>query len=337
MQIGIHTPEINAQSFKILIKKVTGEVSKAGVNFIPFKTIDELPQNVDLYWDPNVGGGYLPVINKSHTNKPIVITFHGARLFSLSLKENKTGQIGYFQIIKERLIMKRLWKKYAAHYDHIITASEYSKSELLKYFPLKAERITPIYVATDTNLFYPLNRRIDFTDLSKEYFLHFSAYQPAKNVERIIKAYKLIAKIENIPQLYIVSSNYNKKSSVQDIKIFETRNRTKEEVAGLYQNAFAFIFPSLHEGFGVPIIEAMACGVPVLTSNSTSCIETAGNAALLVNPREVGQISQRMLSLVTDNNLRNDLIKKGKERVKFFSWDKCGKEHLDVFNKVLNG
>jgi glycosyltransferase involved in cell wall biosynthesis len=337
MQIGIHTPEINAQSFKILIKKVTEEVSKAGVNFIPFKSINDLPQNADLYWDPNVGGGYLPVINKHLTNKPIVITFHGARLFSLSLKENKTNKIGYFQIIKERLIIKRLWKKYAAHYDQIITASEYSKSELLKYFPFEPEKIAPIYVSTDTDLFYPLNRRIDFNNLSKEYFLHFSVYQPAKNVERIIRAYKMIAKNENIPQLHIVSNNYNKKSGVQGVKIFETRNRVKEEVARLYQNAFAFIFPSLHEGFGVPIIEAMACGIPVLTSGSTSCVETAGNAALLVNPTDVGQIAEGMLRLINDTNYRNELVKIGIERVKFFCWEKCGKEHLDVFKKALNG
>ncbi|OQX76275.1 MAG: hypothetical protein B6D64_10160 [Bacteroidetes bacterium 4484_276] len=336
MQIGIHTPEINAQSFKILIKKVTEEASKAGVNFIPFKTISELPRNADMYWDPNVGGGYLPVINKHHTNKPIVITFHGARLFSLSLKENKTDKIGYFQIIKERLIMKRLWKKYAAHYDQIITASEYSKSELLKYFPFEPKKITPIYVSTDTNLFCPLNRRIDFTDLSKEYFLHFSVYQPAKNVERIIRAYEMVAKNESIPQLYIISNNYNKKSSVHGVKIFETRNRTKEEVARLYQNAYAFIFPSLHEGFGVPIIEAMACGIPVLTSGSTSCIETAGNAALLVNPRDVGQIADGMSRLINDTGYRNELVKKGIERVKFFSWAKCGKEHLNIFKKTQN-
>lgn len=337
MKIGIYTPDINAMSFKILIKNVTEEVSKAGVEFIPFKTIDDLPKDVDLYWDPNVGGGFLPIINKSHTSKPIVITFHGARLFSLTLKENRIDGYGYLRTIKDRVKLKHGWKKYVGHYDQVITASHYSKTELLKHFPFDPKKIIPIYVATDTDFFYPLNRKIDFDNLSSEYFMHLSAWQPAKNVERIIDAYKRISKNPNIPKLYIVSNNYKMKGNVRNVKIFEDKNRTKEEIARLYQNAFAFVFPSLHEGFGVPIIEAMACGVPVLTSNSTSCAETAGDAALLVAPKNISQIENGMLRLASDKNFHAKLAKKGLERAKYFSWEKCGKAHYEVFKKALNG
>ncbi len=152
-----------------------------------------------------------------------------------------------------------------------------------------------------------------------------------------MKAYSRMANDNNVPQLFIVSNGCTIDCNIPGVCIFETKNRTKEEIAGLYQNAFGFIFPSLHEGFGVPIIEAMACGIPVLTSKTTSCAETAGGAALLVDPKSISQIEEGMIRLVMDAKYKEELTKKGLERVRDFSWEKCAQEHLAIFKKVCNG
>ena len=101
-----------------------------------------------------------------------------------------------------------------------------------------------------------------------------------------------------------------------------------EELFRFYNKAIGFVFPSLHETFGMPILEAMACGCPVITSNVSACPEIAGDAALLVNPRSVEDIAAAILRLITDNELRSNLREEGLKRSKMFSWEKSAEEHL---------
>jgi len=108
-----------------------------------------------------------------------------------------------------------------------------------------------------------------------------------------------------------------------------------EELVSLYRGALGFIFPSLHEGFGVPIVESMACGCPVITSNVTACPEIVGDAALLVNPRLVEEIVKAMQRLVEDKNLCNELRKRGLERAKVFTWQRSAEKHLEIFENIL--
>ena len=103
-----------------------------------------------------------------------------------------------------------------------------------------------------------------------------------------------------------------------------------------YQDAIGFVFPSLHETFGMPIVEAMASGCPVITSSTTACSEVAGNAALLVDPRSVDEISSAMKKLVMDIGLRQSLAEKGLKRASQFTWKKCAEEHLNVFERALS-
>jgi glycosyltransferase involved in cell wall biosynthesis len=108
-----------------------------------------------------------------------------------------------------------------------------------------------------------------------------------------------------------------------------------EQLVRFYNNAIGFVFPSLHETFGMPILEAMACGCPVITSNVCACPEIAGDAALLVNPRSVEDIAAAILRIITESELRNNLREKGLKRSKIFKWEKSAKEHLKVFYDVL--
>ena len=112
---------------------------------------------------------------------------------------------------------------------------------------------------------------------------------------------------------------------------------SQPELTDLYRNATGFLFPSLHETFGMPILEAMASGCPVITSHDTGCAEIAGDAALLVDPRSVEAISAAMQSLIEHERLRADLRARGLARAAEFTWEKSARKHLDVFEQALRG
>jgi glycosyltransferase involved in cell wall biosynthesis len=108
------------------------------------------------------------------------------------------------------------------------------------------------------------------------------------------------------------------------------------ELTNIYQKALIFVFPSVYESFGFPPLEAMACGCPVVVSNVASLPEVCGDAAYYVDPYSVESIAEGIYNVLTDESLRQSLIKKGLERAKLFSWEKAAKEHLKVFEEVLN-
>ena len=103
----------------------------------------------------------------------------------------------------------------------------------------------------------------------------------------------------------------------------------------LYRGASLFVYPSLYEGFGLPVIEAMACGVPVLASNATSLPEVVGDAGVLMNPYDVDEWREGMLELLDDKKMRDEMSEKGLERAKLFTWEKCAQVTLNVYNEVL--
>lgn len=124
------------------------------------------------------------------------------------------------------------------------------------------------------------------------------------------------------------------KSGMNDEIIF-TGRVNDSELAHIYKNADVFAFPSIIEGFGMPVLEAMACGIPVITSNSSSLGEVAGDAALKINPFNVDEISKAITLLAKDNKVRDDLILKGFVRCKEFSWNKSANEFINVINNLI--
>ena len=329
MKLSVYTPQKQAMSFKIITENVCNYLHNYGIKILFFDNVNEIPAECDLIWNPNTGGGYISEINRNNTNKPIVITLHGARLFSLKINELKTKNLSATKILRHRFRQKQLWRKHKNDFEKIITVSEYSKVELIKYLGLEPDKIIPVYNAINHDEF-----RYFKTD--RNYFLHISEYQPVKNLDRIIKAYIKATEETEMPDFWIVSRNFSKKYIHPKIKILENKYRTTKEIVELYQNSYAFLFLSLHEGFGIPIIEAMACGSPVITSNITACPEVADESALLVNPKNVNEIKNAIIKLATDKNLYIDLQKKGLQRAEFFNWEKTANDYYKVFKSALN-
>ena len=329
MRIGIFYPKVFPLSMKIYADTIMRYLEAGGYSFSLFKSTDNIPQNVDIYWDPRVGGGALPEINKNDVSKPIVATLHGTALFTLPLSENRFKFSDTLYMLQNRKRFKRDWKKYENNFEKIITVSEYAKSEIIKNLSIKAERIVPIHHAFDKDLFH--SKKKEGPD---KYLLHVSVYQPKKNIERIINAYNLLGSNEEIPRLVLVAPNYP--GTIKNKKITLINNTiSRERVAEYMQSAFAFIMPSLHESFGLPILEAMACGVPVITSNVTGCPEISGGAAILVNPRDTKEIAKAIWELSNNEILRNELVQKGLMRAGEFSWGKSANKHREVFEQIV--
>lgn len=230
--------------------------------------------------------------------------------------------------------------------NHIITNSEYTKSDVTTHYPITKNKTTAILLGKNED-FKP-DHRTDFLEkykIKKPYLLYVGTIEPRKNLSRLIAAFEKLNKngIGNhqlvlagkkgwkIDDLYTQIENSSAKNN-----IILTGFVDKEDLAPLYTNADVFVYPSYYEGFGLPILEAMACGVPTVTSNTSSLPEVGGDAALYFDPMSVDDIYQTLAKLLTNENLLLEMKKKGLERAKIFSWEKAGRESIDLFERIGN-
>ncbi len=234
--------------------------------------------------------------------------------------------------------------------DMIITISEFSKREIMKYFKVSSNKITVAYCGVDRSIFNEnipeetICKVLDKFDLPRKYLLYLGTLEPRKNIERLIEAYSIIKreKPEETPILVIAGRKgwmYDaifekvRKLGLRDSIIF-TGYIEDNDVPVLMRGALVFLFPSLYEGFGLPVIEAMACGTPVLTSTASSLPEVAADSALLVDPYSVNDIAEAMNSLTRDETLRNELSQKGLARADVFSWNATAETFMNIFRQL---
>jgi glycosyltransferase involved in cell wall biosynthesis len=229
---------------------------------------------------------------------------------------------------------------------HIITISESSKKDILETYKVPSDKVTVAYPGYDDQVFKVVKDQSKIDAILKkyqimgEYIIYIGTVQPRKNTLRLIRAVK---KIEGLKLVIAGKIKGKGKQGWMNEEILEEPKRLgieerviftdfvpTEELPYLISGAKAFILPSLWEGFGIPVVEAMATGTPVITSNVSSLPEVVGDAGLLVNPESETQIEQAIRLLVTDKKLHNKLSKKALEQAKKFSWQKMAKEVIKV-------
>lgn len=177
-------------------------------------------------------------------------------------------------------------------------------------------------------------------NISSDFILFVGTIQPRKNLQRLIEAFSKISK-KNIILVIVGKKGWQYEEILEAPQNFGVSDRVKfldfvpdEDLTALYKEAACFVLPSLYEGFGLPILEAMKYGCPVITSNVSSMPEASGDAALYVNPEDVDDIADKIEKLISDEKLRSDLVERGYKQIKKFSWEKTAKQTLEALEKV---
>lgn len=238
-----------------------------------------------------------------------------------------------------RCIVERNARDILSIADKIITVSEYSKRDILDYFKLEDDgRIEVVYSSMDYVYYHQrddLKLIRERYALPEKYVLYFGSCIPHKNVNTLIRAYSKLPESLRREYKLVVTNPLSptidcvNRCSIQD-DVYFVSNVPEEDKTGIFQVASLFVWPSIYEGFGLPVIEAMASGVPVICSNSTSMPEVAGDAAVLVDPHDDVNMSREIERVLNDENLRREMIAKGYENIKRFSWDNSAKKVHDI-------
>ena len=220
-----------------------------------------------------------------------------------------------------------------------ISISNTVRNELRNFIGHKYYNIIKnVYLGIDNNCVF--SKKLN---TSKKYFLAMADFASRKNIRTIINAYALLPnEIRRKHSLRIISSTLSSAKKFQqlskDANITPNTkisvNVSKSRLVTYYNDALAFVYPSLYEGFGLPILEAMACGCPVITSNYGAMKEVSGGAAILVNPLSVKSLFEGMTKIATDIKLQNALREKGLKRASLFSWEKTARETLSVYKSL---
>jgi glycosyltransferase involved in cell wall biosynthesis len=281
----------------------------------------------DIYFEPN----FIPLDIRS---KKIVTTVHDFS-FHLYPEWHPRERIEYFS----KNFFKRIEKA-----DLIITGSRYIEREAVELLNGKNLRIVTIYYGYNHALFYAHKKaEEEKASLLGNYILFVGSIEPRKNLLGLLKAYLLLPEYvkKDFQLLLIGYKGWGNQEIVERMDQLKERVHylgylNNEELANLYRGASCLAFPSFYEGFGLPPLEAMACGCPVIVSNVASLPEVCGDAGYYVDPYRVESIAEGIYQVLTDGSLRQSLIQKGLERAKLFSWEKSAKEHLKVFEEVLS-
>ena len=227
--------------------------------------------------------------------------------------------------------------------EHIICNSNATARDIADFFNIRANKITPIPLAYDTQHFRPLDLSSSTINQQSHYFLYLGRQDIYKNLDRLLSAFAAIPNFHDY-QLWLagpLDQRYTPKLKAQAQELGLT-NYLKfldyvpyEQLPKIINQALALVFPTLWEGFGLPVLEAMACGTPVITSDLSSLPEVVGNAALLINPYKTEEITYAMKTIATDSQLRSHLRNLSLERAKQFSWEATGQATVEVLKQYL--
>jgi glycosyltransferase involved in cell wall biosynthesis len=322
----------------------------AGERFLNQKTVSI--QKIQFGWTPiNILGGFAlhEFFEKHdifHTNylSPIVKIKKTKHVVTIHDIMYKTHAQYFNRKISRGLSILTLPSLKRA--DHIIAVSDFTKKEILNNFDINENKISVIHESSGISN-YPDESGFTFDGIKKKYkivgkyFIFVGRFAAIKNIENIMQSFYNMKRDDlqliliggfdpAFPDKKIQEMIQNKKSNVLVL-----RGITNKELSFLYKNSLALLFPSFCEGFGLPILEAMSCGTPVITSNTGACAEVAGNAAITITPTEPSELLSAMIKIEGNPELRETLITNGLLHSASFSWKKCATETLAVYNKIL--
>jgi glycosyltransferase involved in cell wall biosynthesis len=257
----------------------------------------------------------------------------------------------------DRFIYRKKFQYACRHADHIIAISNQTKKDIVKYYGIDENKITVCYQSCDARYANILDEGQKASvrkkySLPEKYFLFVGSIIERKNLLTICKALKLMES-NNIPMVVIGDGGaykqkvktYLQENNLTHLVIFLSESaaaqqnilfKTSEDFPAIYQDAVAFIYPSIYEGFGIPILEALWSGTPVITTSLSCMPETGGDAALYVPAYDAEALSAAMLNIATDANLANEMKEKGWKHAQNFSQQKTAEAVMNVYHKTIN-
>lgn len=317
----------------IRLGRYSASAAVAAVSGLPFAGSGLLAKQVDIF---HATDHYTPKLK----GVPVVATLMDAIPLS------------HPQWVSSRLrgLKNWLWRTSGHWADQVITISDFSRTEVAKHFGIPESRITVTPLGVDDRYFERLSGDAAEAVLGKygvpeRFFVFVGTLQPRKNVERIVQAHEALpAALRAQCPLLIVGRNgwgcddlvakLNACTADGPVRWLQSVNDFEKRV--LMQHSTALVFPSLFEGFGLPVLEGFASQTPVITSNSTSLPEVAADAAWMLDPMDVHAMADAMATLATDVALARDFAAKGLARARTFTWDACAAQTLKVYEQVLS-
>ena len=281
--------------------------------------LDILLQGRDtFYYTPGYNG---PLIRSSRS----AITVH-------DLMHVKFGQ---YRGMRNNLYYRAIVRRCVRSAPVVFTVSEFTRRELAEWADISEEKIVVLHNGVESR--YRPNSN---PSTGSPYFLYVGNHKPHKNIPRLLKAFSR-SRVKDDVRLFLTGKPAQEESEIIEIeklgsKVVYLGFVEEDRLPELYANAMALVLPSLYEGFGLPALEAMACGIPVAVSNSTSLPEVVGEAGILFDPVEVDEISTALDRLATDASLRDQLGLAGRQRAALFTWDKSARK-LDAALRFLVG
>jgi glycosyltransferase involved in cell wall biosynthesis len=242
-----------------------------------------------------------------------------------------------------------LWTEHAvASADAIITVSEYSKQEIIKYYNADAEKIHVIYNGIGSEFKKAseakkraLRKKYGFPD---EFILYLGSIEPKKNIDLLLDAFKIfLSRSQKACPLVLAGGQGGKRYDLDSAvktrglteKVVKLGYVDKKDIVSLLSSATVFVYPSQYEGFGLPPLEAMACGTATVVSNASCLPEVVGDAALIADVSDAEDLTQKIEMLFADEDLRKSFEKKGAERAKKFTWKQASEETLNIYRDLL--
>jgi glycosyltransferase involved in cell wall biosynthesis len=277
--------------------------------------------------------------------------------------------LGYHYYPEAHTLFQNVYLRWSTRYNartatRILADSDATREDLLRYYGIPEERITVVYPGRDETLMpvkdpQALNVVRDRYGLSAPYFLYVGTLQPRKNLVRLVHAFAALTsasrarseptdgRADRVSEPLLVLAGQKgwlyeeilanvRKLGLED-RVILTGYVQDADLPGLLSGALAFVFPSLYEGFGLPVLEAMACGTPVICSNVSSLPEVGGDAALQIDPLDTEALAEAMRQVSADEGLRTTLVERGYEQVLRFSWQRCASQVLQVLEDVGRG
>ncbi|OGW17187.1 MAG: hypothetical protein A3G93_11785 [Nitrospinae bacterium RIFCSPLOWO2_12_FULL_45_22] len=288
-------------------------------------------EKLDLIFNPKLS---IPLFTHCKT----ILVYHGAEQFAVP------------ELFKwhDRMYFKTIVPFYFAKADAVISMTYKGSKDLTRLVGANEKKITAIYeshhnrfrVIEDQKALKKIREKYR---LPEKFILFVGGLAPLKNFGNLLRAYQKLDKKISINLVAVGFKRWKFESDLRlinelklDGKVIFTGFVPDEDLPAIYSLAHQFILPSFYEGFGIPVLEAMACGCPVITSTTGCSSEVSGDAAVLIDPRDVDGIAEAMYKIAVDTDLRNKMVEKGLKRAKDFSWEKCARETLALFESVVD-